>query len=124
MIDTIKVIVMNEEREIPKGMTLLELSREYQDKFHYPIIVIFQFLLQYEKIPTTLKCERDFTKNFRYRYSCHKLKFIRNFPLHSVLQSKNRSKSMKNSSYSSCLIFIICCCIFVIRLQKYNFFLY
>lgn len=39
MIDTIKVIVMNEEREIPKGMTLLELSREYQDKFHYPIII-------------------------------------------------------------------------------------
>lgn len=39
MIDTIKIIVMNEEREIPKGMTLLELSREYQDKFHYPIII-------------------------------------------------------------------------------------
>lgn len=39
MIDTIKVIVMNEEKEIPKGITLLELSREYQDKFRYPIII-------------------------------------------------------------------------------------
>lgn len=39
MIENIKIIVMNEEREIPKGMTLLELSREYQDKFQYPIII-------------------------------------------------------------------------------------
>ncbi len=39
MIDTIKIIVMNEEREIPKGMSLLELSREYQDRFQYPIII-------------------------------------------------------------------------------------
>lgn len=39
MIDSIKVIVMNEEREIPKGMTLLELSREYQNQFKYPIVV-------------------------------------------------------------------------------------
>lgn len=30
---------MNEEREIPKGMTLLELSHEYQKNFKYPIII-------------------------------------------------------------------------------------
>lgn len=37
--DTIKIIVMNEEIEIYKGTTLLELSKSYQSKFKYPIIL-------------------------------------------------------------------------------------
>lgn len=39
MMENIKIIVMNEEHVVPKGTTLLELSREYQNKFQYPIIL-------------------------------------------------------------------------------------
>lgn len=37
--ENIKIIVLNEEIEIPKGMTLLEISKMYQDKFTYPIVL-------------------------------------------------------------------------------------
>jgi len=37
--ENLKVIVMNEEREIPKGMTLLDISKLYQERFKYPIII-------------------------------------------------------------------------------------
>lgn len=39
MIDNIKVIVMNEEVTVKKGITLLEISKKYQDRFKYPIVV-------------------------------------------------------------------------------------
>ncbi len=39
MIENIKVIVMNEEITVNKGITLLEISKKYQEKFKYPIIV-------------------------------------------------------------------------------------
>jgi len=37
--DNIKIIVLNEEIEIPKGMTLLDISKMYQDRFKYPIVL-------------------------------------------------------------------------------------
>ncbi len=39
VIETMKIIVMNEEREVPKGISLFELSRAYQDQFAYPIVI-------------------------------------------------------------------------------------
>lgn len=39
MTDTIKVNVMGEDKEIIKGTTFLELSKDYQDKFKNPILL-------------------------------------------------------------------------------------
>lgn len=39
MIESVKILVMNEEREVSKGTTLLELSMNYQDSFKYPILL-------------------------------------------------------------------------------------
>lgn len=39
MIDQIKVIIMNTERDISSGMTLYELSKSFQKEFKFPIIL-------------------------------------------------------------------------------------
>ena len=45
--------------------------------------------------------KRDLTKNLTFGFVCLKLKFTRNFPLHSSLQSKSKSNNNKmRNSYS------------------------
>lgn len=39
MIESIKLKIMSEEKEIPSGLTFADVAKDYQDKFKYPIIL-------------------------------------------------------------------------------------
>lgn len=39
MIESIKLKIMGEEKEIPSGLTFADVAKDYQDKFKYPIIL-------------------------------------------------------------------------------------
>ena len=39
MIENIKLKIMGESRTVTKGITLLDVAKDYQEKFKYPIIL-------------------------------------------------------------------------------------
>ena len=39
MIENIKLKIMGESRTVTKGITLLDIAKDYQEKFKYPIVL-------------------------------------------------------------------------------------
>lgn len=60
MIENIKVNVMGEEKTVASGLTLLDLAKDYQDRFKYPIILA-KIGTQYRELNERVTASDDIT---------------------------------------------------------------